>query len=206
MAVIIFDFDGTIADSFDYVADFLVSTAGRADLSESQKHELRGLSMMAMARKLGFSWWRMPSLFFKGRKRMGRSIKQLKPFKGIPELLDNLHSEGHELFIISTNSLHNVRSFLKMNQLNHYFLEIYGGVGLFSKAPALKKLFKEQNLSVKNAVYVGDEVRDIQAASSIGLKSVAVAWGFAKTEDLRSHRPAALAKKPDDLKSILEAI
>jgi phosphoglycolate phosphatase len=206
VAAIIFDFDGTIADSFDYVAGFLAASAHKPPLSEADKQKLRGLSMIAMARQLGFKWWQFPGLFLRGRKRMERVIREQKPFKGIPELLKNLHAEGHELFIISTNSVHNVHRFLHHHELHEYFLEIYGGVGLFSKAPALKKLFKEQNLPMKNSVYIGDELRDVEAAQSVGVRVIAVTWGFARLESLRVQKPTAIVNTPAELLSILENI
>src|SRR4051812_17898965 len=138
MAAIIFDFDGTIADSFDYVADFLAAQA-KLHLDDEKRLGLRGMSMVAMARQLGYKWWQMPGLFFKGRRRMVKVVMKLKPFEGMPDLIRKLHAEGHELFLLSSNSLRNVRKFLHHHNLHKYFLEVYGGVGLFDKAPALRR-------------------------------------------------------------------
>lgn len=206
MATIIFDMDGTIADSFDYVADFMAAEAGMAPLSDEQKKELRGLSMVGMARRLGYKWWQGPFLFFKGRRRMHAAIKNLRSFAGMPELIRKLHNEGHELFVLSSNSLSNVRQFLIQQKINKYFLEIYGGTGLFSKGPALRQLLKEQNLDIKQAVYVGDEQRDVEAAKSIGLRAIAVTWGFADRNNLKAMRPAGLADTPAELMRILEEL
>jgi phosphoglycolate phosphatase len=206
MAAIIFDMDGTIADSFDYVAEFMASEAGMGPLSAGQKKELRGLSMVGMARKLGYQWWQGPMLFFKGRRRMHQAIKNLRSFAGVPELIRKLHNEGHELFVLSTNSLSNVRLFLQQQKLHKYFLEIYGGVGVFSKAPALRQLLREQNLDVYQAVYVGDEQRDVDAAKQIGMRAVAVTWGFADRKNLQAMKPAGLADTPEELLRILEEI
>jgi phosphoglycolate phosphatase len=206
MAAIIFDMDGTIADSFDYVSDFLARQAGKGVLDEDQKKELRGMSMAAMARKLGYHWWDAPMLIFKGRRRMRQSIKHLESFAGMPEIIRKLHAEGHELFIVSTNSLRNVHHFLHDQKIHKYFLEIYGGIGMFSKAPALRELIKEHNLELKDAVYVGDELRDVGAAHSIGLRAVAVTWGFAHRSNLDALQPLALADTPDQLMGILEEL
>ena len=206
MAAIIFDMDGTIADSFDYVADFMASEAGLGTLSAEQKKELRGLSMVGMARKLGYKWWQGPMLFFKGRRRMHQAIKNLKSFAGIPELIRKLHAEGHQLFVLSTNSLSNVRYFLHQQKIHKYFLEIYGGVGVFSKAPALRELLREQSLDINQAVYVGDEQRDVEAAKAIGMRAIAVTWGFADRNNLKALKPAALADTPAELMRILEEI
>src|SRR5665213_3572691 len=103
MAAIIFDFDGTITDSFNYVADFLAEEAGLPLLSNSRKHQLRGLSMTEMARQLGCHWWQWPTLFFRGRRQMEQAVRLFKPFDGIAEIIRKLHAEGHELFIVSNN-------------------------------------------------------------------------------------------------------
>lgn len=199
MAAIIFDFDGTIVDSFDYVAEFLAAEAGTRELDDKRKQALRGLSMVAMARQLGHGWWKLPRLLFKGRRRMGRLINQLQPFKGMPAVIEKLSAEGHELFIVSSNSTRNVRAFLRHHRLHTYFLEIYGGIGMFSKAPTLRRLLKEHHLEAAGSVYIGDELRDVEAAQSISLPVIAVTWGFAKPADLLALRPTAAAAKPEDL-------
>lgn len=206
VAAIIFDFDGTIADSFDYVANFLAVEAGVAPLSEEQKQSLRGLSIAGMVRQMGNGYIRSMWLFLKGRHWMGNSIHLVKPFSGMTEVIQKLHAEGHELFIVSSNNLETIRKFLHKNQLHTYFLEIYGGVGLFGKAPALRRILKEQNIEKQHAIYIGDEMRDVQAAKSLKLGVVAVTWGFARPESLRRLRPTAIADTPAELMSVLENI
>ncbi len=206
MATIIFDMDGTIADSFDYVSEFLAREAGEWPLTSKEKQGLRGLSMAAMAKKLGHHWWNTPALFYKGRRRMRHSIKHWRPFEGMPEVIRKLHAEGHELFIVSANSLPNMRRFLHQYDLHTYFLEIYGGVGMFGKGPALRRLLREQNLEMKDAIYIGDELRDVQAAQSINLRVIAVTWGFARHSVLEAQNATALAHTPADIITLLEEL
>lgn len=205
MAVIIFDFDGTLADSFDYVADFLAAQAN-IKLTDERRKSLRGMSMIAMARQIGFKWRSMPWLFFRGRRRMVHAITQLEPFKGMPDVIRKLHNEGHELFMISSNNVRNIRKFLHHHKLHKYFLEIYGGVGLFDKAPALKRLLREHGFEAKDAVYIGDELRDVEAAQSIGLRVIAVSWGFARLQMLQDQKPTALVNSPEELLRALEEL
>ena len=204
MAAIIFDFDGTITDSFNYVADFLADEAGLPPLSGHMKHDLRGQSMTTMAKRLGYHWWQFPGLFLKGRRGMQRSIRRFKTFDGMAEVIRKLHAEGHQLFIVSSNSVHNIHLFIRAHQLHTYFLQVYGGVSMFGKAPMLRQLMHEHHLETKNCLYVGDELRDVEAAQSLGLSVIAVTWGFAKPADLADLHPTALADKPADLVTLIE--
>ncbi|MGC1176710.1 MAG: HAD hydrolase-like protein, partial [Candidatus Saccharimonadales bacterium] len=150
--------------------------------------------------------WKMPFLLMRGRRRMRQVIGQLEPFAGIPEAIRALHAEGHELFILSSNTLRNVRDFLHQHELHTYFLEIYGSVGLFGKASALRRLLREHNLERGDAIYIGDETRDVQAAQSLSLRVIAVTWGFTKPATLKALHPTALADQPSDLIRILEEL
>ncbi|MDB5170658.1 MAG: gph 1 [Candidatus Saccharibacteria bacterium] len=203
MSAIIFDFDGTIANSFPYVSSFLAEQAGLPPLTEADAQQLRGLSMQAMARQMGFAWWRLPRLFIRGRRRMQASSKHLHPFDGMPELIRQLHKDGHQLYLLSSNNLRNIKAFLRAHDLDNYFIDIYGSVGLFSKAPALKRLLRKHKLNLEDAVYVGDELRDAEAAQSIKLRVISVTWGFARLQDLTNQKPTALAASPAELTTII---
>jgi phosphoglycolate phosphatase len=206
MAAIIFDFDGTIADSRDYFIEFIAKEANLHPLNKKQEESLHGLPLMAIAQSLGFSLWRMPNLYFKGRKQMDVVIKDVKPFKGMAEVIKKLHNEGHELFIVSSNSVKNIRLFLKHSDLNTYFLEVYGGVEVFGKAAMFHRLLRENKLKIKDSISVGDEVRDVEASNSVGMRVVAVTWGFARESDLKDAGPSLLVNNPDELMAKLELI
>lgn len=198
MSVIIFDFDGTLADSFPYVSDFLAEQAG-VELTAEQRKNLRGLSMAGMCRALGFSWMRLPLLFLVGRRRMSRAIRNLQPIAGMPAVVAKLHADGYKLFVVSTNSTHNVRRFLHHHQLYKYFSGAYGGADVFGKAAALRRLVRQHKLDIEDCIYIGDELRDIQAAESIDMKAIAVSWGFARTSDLEAENPKGVVHHPDEL-------
>jgi phosphoglycolate phosphatase len=206
MAAIIFDFDGTIVDSRDYFIEFIAKQANKFPLSIDEEKMLHGLPLVAVARVLGFAWWRMPGLYLKGRAKMDRVIVNLKPFVGMSEVIKKLHAEGHELFIVSSNSVRNIRIFLKHHHMQEYFIEIYGGVEIFGKATMFHQLLRDNNLKINQTISVGDEVRDIEAAQSIGMRAVAVTWGFAREVDLKNMKPTALTNSPKELLSILEEV
>lgn len=205
MASIIFDFDGTIADSYDYFLGFLAREAGRPPLTGNQKAEFHGLSLVRMTRKMDVSWVRLPFLLRKCRQEMNPAMKHVEPFPGMPEVIRKLHKNGHKLYILTTNSTTNVRKFLKHHKLDSHFIEVYGGAGLFGKGPALKRLLLEQHIETRKAVHIGDEVRDVEAAQTIGVRVIAVTWGFARADELKDRKPTGVAHSPEDIIDIVGA-
>ncbi|HET9098172.1 MAG TPA: HAD-IA family hydrolase [Candidatus Saccharimonadales bacterium] len=206
MSAIVFDFDGTIADSRDYFIDFISREAGKYPLDAEAQDRLHGLPLTGVARVLGIPWWRMPNLYFKGRSRMDSVIRDLQPFADIADVIRKLHAEGHELFIISSNSVKNIRIFLKKHEMREYFVEVYGGVEIFGKASMFHQLLRENNLKAKEVISIGDEIRDIEAANTVGIKSIAVTWGFSRLQDLQKLRPTRIAYEPQQLISVIEEL
>ena len=43
---------------------------------------------------------------------MNQAMGQVKPFDGMPEVIRKLHAEGHELFIVTNNTVPNIHKFL----------------------------------------------------------------------------------------------
>ena len=73
MATIIFDFDGTIADSFEYVASFLERHVRNTHpLTVEEKKTLRGMTMQQMALHLGSPAWKLPLLIYYRPARYGQ--------------------------------------------------------------------------------------------------------------------------------------
>jgi phosphoglycolate phosphatase len=201
---LIFDFDGTIADSFETLLAIFEEVTKRPEkLTASELKELRGQSLKEIIRYLKIRRWQIPRLILKAKKMVAVKIVDIKTFPGMPETLRQLNKDGHKMYVMSTNSSVNIDKFLKKNELDGCFTNVYGDIGLRSKSSALKKVIKKEKLKADDCTYIGDEVRDIEAAKKAGVTSVAVAWGFNYPEALESAKPDAIAKTPKDLIDIL---
>ena len=207
MAAILLDFDGTIADSFDFVVGFLEKHVRRGRLLEPhEKDKLRGMTMQEMATHLGCPKWKLPLLFLIGRYSMGRIIYNVPLFEGMGKVIEQLHAEGHEPIIVSSNNVRNIKKFLKQHHLHKYFVDIYGNAGFFGKERAIRRTLARNHVAQKDAVYIGDESRDVIGAHGAEVRVIAVTWGFDRADLLASHNPTALAGKPQDIITILEEI
>ena len=65
---------------------------------------------------------------------------------------------------------------------------------------------EKHNLKPQEIIYVGDEVRDIQACKKIGVKIIAVSWGYNSKEILDREKPDYLVNKPIEIPKILKNI
>jgi phosphoglycolate phosphatase len=204
MANIIFDFDGTIADSLEVVGDIFYEMTQHRELSDAEVAKIRQMSLRQVAKRLHVHWWQIPILLMRGRKIMAGKADEISIFKGIPETLKQLKADGHKLLVMSSNSAKTIRIILRRNNLDGYFVKIYGDIGLFSKAQVLRRVLLTNRLGRKTSYYIGDEERDIEASLRIGIHCIAVAWGFSDTQRLREMHPYGLAYKPADIIKIID--
>jgi len=197
---VIFDFDGTIADSFEYVFDFLREEAGNStDYSSKELREYRKMSMRQMALRLGVPVWRLPYTYFKGRRVMRAHMEQVQPFDGMISVILQLHKEGYLLFIASSNSGRNIRQLLRRQGILSCFRSIQSGAGVTGKSAMIRQIIIRFRLRRDTTWYVGDEVGDVLASDRAGVHGLPVSWGFADPDRLEAMRPSGVAQKPDDI-------
>ena len=203
---VVFDFDGTLADSFEVFVEVLAETINRQPFTSQEIVDLRGLSTREIMRQLQVKKWQLPRLATRGRRLLGNRMGRVEPFPGIDNILSQLHKAGCKIYILSTNDTPNIQNFINKYGFEEYITKVYGDIGLFAKVKWLKKLLKQEGLAANECVYIGDETRDLEATRKVGIKCVAVSWGYGNPELLSKYNPYALAKDPSDLLRILKTI
>ncbi len=205
MSTLIFDFDGTIADTFFIAVDvFRKLATGRHPTSDKEIEALRSLSAKDAIRRVGARWWHLPYIIYYARKAVQRRQDEVKPINGIEPVLKELHRRGHSLYIVSSNSTKNVHRFLKENNFEAYFDGAYGGIGLFAKAGGLRKIAQRHGLSLEDCHYIGDEARDVEAARRAHMACVAVSWGYNNVAGLKRAHPDIIVNKPKELLNLFK--
>lgn len=196
-----FDFDGTVADSF---AESLLSynrIAPRLRLrtvQESEVTKLRSMSAGQILAALGIPMWKLPRLMIAARADLHDHFHSVRPIPGIAEALDELVRAGCHLAIVTSNSEENVRNFLVRHGIDG-FQTIVAGASVFGKATRLRRLLKSLRAESAASVYVGDTVPDIRAAREAGTAGVAVTWGFNDRAPLAAEEPEALVESTREL-------
>lgn len=203
---VIFDFDGTLADSFEVFTEVLAEALKRQPFTGQEIADLRGLSTREVMRELKVKKWQLPRLAVKGRRLLGNRMDRVEPFPDTDKLLSELHKAGCKIYILSTNDTSNIQQLTDKYGLDKYITKIYGDIGLFGKVKWLKKLLKQEGLNAGECIYVGDETRDLEATKKAGIRCIAVAWGYGNPATLAKYSPFATAKDPSELLKVLKNI
>lgn len=200
--VIIFDFDGTLANTIDVIVDITNRLALEFGYNQTTPAELtrfKSLSSREIVKQSGVSILKLPFLIKKVRAELNKEIAQIQPIEGIKEALQALRAEGDRLGIITSNSKENINGFLEKNEWQNLFDFVYSGTTLFGKSKVINHVIKQQELNREEVIYVGDETRDIEAARRSNVKAIAVSWGFNSPAVLAQQNPDFLVYHPQEL-------
>jgi len=113
--LIIFDFDGTLADSFAWFWRILPDVTAKFRLrpiDAAQRDQFRELPARAIMAYMGVRWWQAPSMARYARRRMDEEIDTIALFEGVREMLATLRRAGVRLAVVSSNSEANERRVL----------------------------------------------------------------------------------------------
>jgi phosphoglycolate phosphatase len=176
----IFDFDGTLADSFPWFMEAMKEIADEFRFRRIEDHEvdaLRGYEARRLAAHLGMPMWKMPLVARSMRRRMAADAGRIPLFPGAGAMLRALADAGVTLAIVTSNSEANVRRVLGPE--NAALVRHYGcGAAIFGKAPKLRKVLRDSGVPAAQALSIGDEIRDLHASRVEGIAFGAVAWGL----------------------------
>ncbi|HEX8287903.1 MAG TPA: HAD hydrolase-like protein [Pyrinomonadaceae bacterium] len=189
--LVIFDFDGTLADSFPWFLRIINDVAEKYRFRPIEDHEieaLRGYDNRKIIEHLKMPVWKMPFVTRYMRKIMTKDIHGISLFPGVNQMLRNLIAGGLETAIVTSNSTANVRTVLGPENTN--LIKYYAcGARLFGKPAKIKKVLRWSGVNPAEAICVGDEIRDLQAAHSVGAAFGAVSWGYARPESFTPLSP-----------------
>ncbi len=197
----LFDFDGTLADSFPWFLGVVNRLADEHGFRRMEAHEveaLRGQAARKVMAHLGLPAWKLPRVAHGMREHMARDIRQIRLFPGVDRLLEDLAGRGVVLAVVTSNSIGNVRQVLgpeNAARIGHYAC----GASIFGKRPKLRAVLRASGVPAGEAIAIGDEIRDLEAARAEGIAFGAVAWGYAHLEALRAHAPEEVFESVEEI-------
>ena len=198
---VIFDFDGTLADTEE--ANFVIyqKLAEKYNLRNITMDELGRLKKMHAKEVMAYIELKkryLPFLLKKGKTLLTQDIKNISLCKpDIFHIICTLREMGIKTGIITTNSKTNVKLFLEAHNVDVF--DTIVSAGMFGKESKMKKIVKKAKITLNKFLYVGDEIRDITAARNAGMDIASVGWGYNTVESLKKHEPDYLIFEPSEL-------
>ena len=187
--IIIFDFDGTIADTMPNIIRIINEHAhefGYKPFSPVDIEKFRGMRPKELIKELNIPFYKLPFFVKKIKDILNKDMLDVKVFSGMAEVLHELKKRGYILGILSSNSKENIEKFCENNNLLMFDF-IHSEKNIFGKDKSLNNIIKKNNSKKEEMVYVGDEVRDIEACRKVGLDIISVGWGFNTPELLKKY-------------------
>jgi phosphoglycolate phosphatase len=200
----IFDFDGTLADSFPFflsVFNTIADRHGFKRINTARAAQFRHYDTRRMMAHVGLPAWKLPLVSRSFMAMMKDSAHAIPLFDGIADALRHLAAQGVRLALVSSNSEHNVRQVLGP-ELAALFVRFDCGMSIFGKAGRIRAVVRECGVAARDVIYVGDQGTDADAARKAGVAFGAVHWGYAAIEALREVGCQEEFVMPADLHTI----
>ena len=203
-SLVIFDFDGTLADSVPWFMTALDRTADRFNLKRVDPAEIESLRMLSSRdalKHLGVPMLKLPQMAIYVREIFAEAMHDIPMFAGAADMLAALRAAGVKLAVVSSNGEANVRHVLgpAAELIDHYAC----GSSIFGKAQKFAAVLRALRQSPARTLAVGDEIRDIDAARQAGLSAGAITFGYNARPALESHAPDHLF---DDYEALKRAV
>ncbi|HEX5797374.1 MAG TPA: HAD hydrolase-like protein [Candidatus Saccharimonadales bacterium] len=197
------DVDGTVVDNFESYTEILAEVLQRPPLSADEIQDIRSLPLQENLHRLDIKPEQIPGLLNTGRLVAARDIGRAVIFDGMPEALEDLRKLGYDRFAFSSNGEDTITTILAQHGIE--LEDVIGGVD-FNKAERLAASIEQKGLDLEQCVSIGDTGRDIAAAREVGIRSVAVAWGYSEPELLATYSPDVIVSMPTELPKAVESV
>lgn len=204
--LVVFDFDGTLADSMPWFLDTINGAAARfgfRPLDGARVDEYRGMGARQLMAELGVRWWQIPRVTAYMRASMRERLPEVSLFAGVDGMLATLRAASVKLALLTSNDRHNVETLLGPRLLAH-FDTVATGAPIFGKRRRLVQVLRHCAVAPSRALCIGDETRDADMADSLGVPFAGVAWGYATPAALQPRSAVPLFRTmPDIVRRVL---
>ena len=175
---------------------------GYRRLSADEADALRGQDNRAVMSAMGVKAWQLPRIARHMRQVAFDRADEITLFAGAGEMLQAVATAGVRVAVVSSNREDAIRRVLGRD-LSSVVTDFDCGAAIFGKAAKFRRVVRLAGVESAQAVGVGDESRDIEAAQTAGIASAAVTWGYATTPLLTSQSPTHVVTCMGDLMTLL---
>jgi len=205
-SLVIFDLDGTLIDSFPWFLRTINDVADRFGFRRVRDGEVEALRHAAtreILARLEIPLWKLPVIARHMWRLKSEQASNIALFDGVDAMLRKLAGGGLRLALISSDSEANAR--VKLGAAAALFSHFDCSASIFGKPAKFRRVLRRSGVAPAQAIAIGDEIRDIEAARAAGIACGAVTWGYAAPKALRALRPDLVFDRIDDIARALVA-
>lgn len=199
---VVFDFDGTIADSKSALLTVYNQVAEKHRFNPMLETDIPVLSKLSIperCRKMNVPLYKLPALMVEVTRSFRNVVDSVAAFDGMIPVLQTLHRHGLTVGIISSNSIENIQRFLARNGMDSFVQRVHCSSNIFGKDKVISRYLKMYGVSPEQVLYVGDEERDVVACRKTKLRVLGVSWGLESLDVLTRAGPDFIAHQPADI-------
>ncbi|OFM86887.1 HAD family hydrolase [Staphylococcus sp. HMSC055A09] len=205
---LIFDFDGTIADSKECSIVATQKSFKERGLEEPTVNLIeyymgipieKSFSLMSSVDLDDHQLEALIKTFRQNYKEVESSY--LKLYKHMTEQLQSL-SKDKQLFVVSSKKTDVLIRNLEILDIDHLFTEVIGSdkVNHYKPSPdGINYILNKYQLENEETIYIGDAIFDMQMANSAKVASCAVTWGTHSIEELKSENSTYIIHEVTEL-------
>lgn len=212
MELYIFDFDGTLGDSRGLIVHTMMDTFDELGIPRPSTEACIATIGLPLAEcftvsaKLDNATGERCADVYRRIFRRNNVSDAVKPFDGVIETLDKLHSEGKVLAVASSRRHESLDGLLKDFGITNLFSAIIGADDVKNAKPdpePVNKILSELSFTPNDAVVIGDAPYDILMGKNAGTSTVGVTYGNGSRKELEEAEPDFLIDHFADLLTIL---
>ncbi len=201
---ILFDFDGSLADSLPIFHDTANKTSKKLGYKGiSDAPGLRDKSIYRVMRDdLEIPIFGLLGYIRTFKQFLAKDIESAKLVRGLRGVLKELRATLI-IGVLTSNSEEAVQHFIKRENIEHLIDFVVADVAPFRKHRSICKVLDKYGFDKDEVIYVGDELRDVVSCKKCGVRIAAVTWGFNSKKALGELKPDFIVDQPKDLLKLL---
>ena len=178
---LVFDFDGTLVDSYPLIEEAFAHVMRTHRLDEAARalfRQSRGLPLPEQMKLVAPEMWEDLVATYRS---IDATLGHARVFRGIPTLVRKLHQAGAPLGVVSCKRRALVEGELEAAGLRAYFDVVIGYEDVTPPKPAPDPLLAaigQLGLSRTHSIYVGDSMVDLETGRAARVRTVLAAWGL----------------------------
>lgn len=204
-----FDFDGTLVDTVDLLFDAargVLRAAGFEEAANADLEALRDLQPREALKAVHVPFRAVPGLARRLRRELRRRVVEVELADDVSQFVQSVHDSGFPLGIMSSNSPSLIRSVIERAGVAHCFEFVARGGVVGDRGDRLRRVVRRRRALASRWVFVGDEIRDVQAAHLADVPFVGVGWGVASPEALTAAGARRIAATWSQLEEELASL